>query len=91
MTLMDGGTVWNVNLVSAVERCKEIVDDESQIIMDIISCGSGRLQKTNETSNTIGNYLRYYDVKNYNKRVRDIYEFQKGYPNVTYRYFFKSS
>ena len=27
--LMDGGTVWNTNLVSAVDRCLELVDDES--------------------------------------------------------------
>lgn len=29
MTLMDGGTVWNTNLASAVNRCLEVVDDES--------------------------------------------------------------
>lgn len=23
MTLMDGGTVWNINMVSAIERCRE--------------------------------------------------------------------
>lgn len=27
--LMDGGTVWNTNLVTAVERCREQVDDDS--------------------------------------------------------------
>jgi len=35
---MDGGTVWNTNLVSAVERCREIVDDDSQITLDVIVC-----------------------------------------------------
>lgn len=27
--LMDGGTVWNTNLVSAIDRCMEVVDDHS--------------------------------------------------------------
>lgn len=36
--LMDGGTIWNVNLVSAADRCREIVDDDSKIIMDIVLC-----------------------------------------------------
>lgn len=27
--LMDGGTVWNTNLVDAVMRCREQVDDDS--------------------------------------------------------------
>jgi len=26
---MDGGTVWNTNVVSAIERCREQVDDDS--------------------------------------------------------------
>ena len=29
MTMMDGGTVFNTNLVSAADRCHEIVDDDS--------------------------------------------------------------
>lgn len=37
--LMDGGTVWNTNLVTAVQRCREQVDDDSQITLDIIVCG----------------------------------------------------
>ena len=36
--LMDGGTVWNINLVSAIDRCMELVDDESQIVLDIVVC-----------------------------------------------------
>ena len=36
---MDGGTVWDVNLTSAVEQCKEIVEDYSDIIVDIAICG----------------------------------------------------
>ena len=36
---MDGGTIYGTNLVSAVNRCKEIVgDDESKITIDIIVC-----------------------------------------------------
>jgi predicted acylesterase/phospholipase RssA len=32
---MDGGTVYNTNLVSAVKRCRETVDDDSEITLDI--------------------------------------------------------
>ena len=34
--MMDGGTVWNLNLVSAIKRCRELVDDDSKIVIDII-------------------------------------------------------
>lgn len=36
---MDGGTVWNINLNSAVEQCMEIVDNYEDIILDVAICG----------------------------------------------------
>jgi hypothetical protein len=36
---MDGGTVWNTNIVTAADKCRELVDDDSQIIMDIVLTG----------------------------------------------------
>lgn len=89
---MDGGTVWNTNLVSAVQRCKELVgDDESKIVLDVIILGQSRMNKSEDTSNSIGNYLRYRDIKSYNKAAADIIEFEQAYPKINYRYFFKSS
>lgn len=36
---MDGGTVWNANLSSAVQQCLEVVDDVADIIVDVAICG----------------------------------------------------
>ena len=91
-TLMDGGSVWNTNLISAVNKCMEIVgNDQSKIVMDIIILGQDRLNSTDKTSNSLGNYLRYRDIKNFNKQAADVMEFSEAYPNITYRYFFMSS
>ena len=35
---MDGGTVNNVNIKSAIEQCKELVNDERKITVDIYIC-----------------------------------------------------
>ena len=35
---IDGGTVYGVDLVSAVGRCRELVDDDSKIVLDVILC-----------------------------------------------------
>ena len=35
---MDGGTVWNVNISSAINGCLTKVDDESKITVDILIC-----------------------------------------------------
>lgn len=57
---MDGGTVYNTNLVSAINRCKEVVgDDESKIILDIIVCSSYSLPEWTDTKNGMNNYLRF--------------------------------
>jgi predicted acylesterase/phospholipase RssA len=36
--MMDGGTVWNTNIISAIQKCRAHVDDDSQINVDIITC-----------------------------------------------------
>ena len=37
--LMDGGTVYNINVEQAIDRCREIVsDDDSKIVLDILIC-----------------------------------------------------
>jgi len=36
--LGDGGTVWGINLISAVEKCMELVDHPSKIVMDLAIC-----------------------------------------------------
>ena len=73
---MDGGTVWNTNLVSAVERCLEVVDDKSKIVVDIAICEHHELANYTDKGNTLGNFLRYRQIKDYYSRgFNDILEF----------------
>jgi hypothetical protein len=89
--LMDGGTVWNANLESAVERCREIVDRDEDIIMDVIICSDGKLDIINVTGDTIDNYLRSWSLSLYHKSVSDVREQRRANPKVQYRYFFMAS
>lgn len=90
-TFMDGGTTWNTNLISAIERCMEVVDDHSKITIDIIVCSSHTISNENKTSSTIGNFLRYRDIKSFNSGLEDITRFARAYPTVNFRYFFMPS
>jgi hypothetical protein len=56
---MDGGTVYNTNLVSAIQRCREQVDDDSEITMDIINCESAEIDTWTDEANSISNFLRF--------------------------------
>jgi hypothetical protein len=72
---MDGGTVWNTNMVSAITKCLELVDDPSKIIMDIIICDTAKVSNKPNSTNAIDNYLRFKDIKGYYKSLNDIIEF----------------
>jgi hypothetical protein len=40
--ILDGGTVINLDIDGAFKRCKEIVDDEADIIIDVFFCSGGK-------------------------------------------------
>jgi len=90
-TMMDGGTVWNTNLGSAVDRCREMVDKDEDIVMDVIICTGGKLDAINATGDTIENYMRSLLIIAQFKALEDIKKFRQAQPNVTYRYFFMAS
>ena len=85
MTLVDGGARYMVNVASAVERCMEEVDDQSQITVDVSYCFGIELDHINYTSGSaITNYLRYFYLAAWNKFMDDFTETQKAFPNVNY-------
>lgn len=53
---MDGGTVWNLNLKDAVDRCLEIVDDEEHVVLDIAITEFVNMEQIEETGTTYDNY-----------------------------------
>jgi predicted acylesterase/phospholipase RssA len=88
---MDGGTVWNIDLKDAVDKCLEIVDDEEHVVLDIAITEHENMAKLNETGHTFSNWRRQHSIQKYYKTMNDIAEFAKSRPNVNYRYFFKPS
>lgn len=73
---MDGGTIYGTNLVSAVNRCKEIVgDDESRIVMDIVVCQGGEIGAWKDKSSR-GTQLRFKEIKEYHDAIADVYYFK---------------
>ena len=89
--VMDGGTVWNTNLISAIQRCREQVDDDSQISVDVIVCSSTKSLDNYVESKTVGNYLRANNIKSVRDSVADIYDVMHAFPKVQYRYYVEPS
>lgn len=88
---MDGGTTWNTNLGTAINKCKELVDDESKITIDVVLCGSSQLEKLDSTKSSVGNMLRYDDISSYYTDMADVNVFYHAYPNVNFRHLFAPS
>jgi hypothetical protein len=84
---MDGGAAWNTNLISAIDRCLEVVDDDSKIVLDVIICDDAHIKTSSvDTTNAISNFLRYYSIKHAYGSLNDILEFKRARPKVNYRY-----
>jgi len=88
---MDGGTVWNVNLKDAVDRCLEVVDDEDHVILDVAITEFISMKELEKTGKTYDNMFRRRAIHKYYKTMNDVAEFARSRPNVNYRHFFKPS
>ena len=66
--LVDGGVGMNLNLVDAVNRCKEVSgEDESKIYVDIITCDNLGY-KNNTVGHTKHNYLLWRQLHSFYHR-----------------------
>lgn len=74
--LMDGGTIWNIDITGAIERClNEVVDDEQHIIMDIeITEFLHDFDSIEETGKTLSNFERRRQIKQFYDVMDDIIE-----------------
>ena len=86
---MDGGTVYNVDPISAVDQCLEIVDSEEDIIMDILFCRDYELEKDEALGkNSIWEFFRGRQIHSFTTDPDSIADVQRAYPNIDYRHLF---
>lgn len=85
---MDGGTVNNVNIQSAIDQCKEIVDDESKITVDVLICAdvAGEVVDEKHVGKTIANVLRDRKIHKAFNGAKTIKRQKKSHPSVNFRY-----
>lgn len=93
---IDGGSVWNLNLASAIQRCKEVVgDDETKITIDILDCSTHEqppYKGSGDQIHTIDSFMRYKNLKDhYEGGVADIQEIMAAFPKVHYRHYVSPS
>ena len=89
MTLMDGGTVWNVDPWSAIEQCLEVVDNVEDIIVDIAICDPYELPTESELGrNSFYEFFRGRKISSFYTNADAIANAKRAYPGVDWRHLF---
>ena len=88
---MDGGTVWNLNLDSAVQQCLNKGFDASDIIADIAICGYNSIPEDalDVEKKAYVNWQQMNQVQGYYKNTDSIWEQASAYPGMDIRYYFQ--
>ena len=71
---MDGGTAWGVNVSSAINQCLELVDDPSDIIIDILICGYYPPARGTVDRKAGNNYQTAQDIGDYYSTMGQVYQ-----------------
>ena len=67
----------------------ELVEDESDIIVDILICGYDAPPTETKTGPTWKNWMQSWAVHGFNNGSNAVEEQERAYPNVDYRYYFQ--
>ena len=89
-TYLDGSLIMGADFADAVNRCKEIVGDESNIIVDLITTHGGVLENVDANDyNTLQVLVRFLEIYLFSWENFQYYLARLDYPDVTFRYFVK--
>eukprot|EP00343_Euplotes_focardii_P007826 CAMPEP_0205821414 /NCGR_PEP_ID=MMETSP0206-20130828/7479_1 /ASSEMBLY_ACC=CAM_ASM_000279 /TAXON_ID=36767 /ORGANISM="Euplotes focardii, Strain TN1" /LENGTH=329 /DNA_ID=CAMNT_0053116881 /DNA_START=93 /DNA_END=1082 /DNA_ORIENTATION=- len=88
MELIDGGTVWNIDIDSPIRRCREIVDNDEDIILDIILVSAATVDEVTDFSgySAMDHLLRGHEIFGFYNGMNDFNSSTFNYPNVDFRY-----
>jgi predicted acylesterase/phospholipase RssA len=88
LILMDGGVMINIDVHSAVRRCKELGFEDKDIVIDAILPTGASIDKiySNVTYTGYDMYKRYKQILEYRAALDDIIHALNDFPNVDFRY-----
>jgi len=83
----DGGCIVNLDYFAAVERCREVVDKDSDITIDLIFDFKPAIQNDTKSFTTLDVAWRVYlEILPYNNAFWFYYSALNAYPDVNFRY-----
>ena len=86
---MDGGTIWDVNIDSAVNQCLNMGYPEDKIIMDVLVCGYTPELEQQVYGSDMKNFQDARNIKKYYNDINSIVGEIAAFPNAQMRYYFQ--
>lgn len=84
---MDGGTVWDINVESAVNQCLELVESEADIIVDVIIVGTPEKAGYQVSKNAMENWQDAKSIGDFYSDMNEIESALAAFPDVERRYY----
>lgn len=88
---MDGGTAWNTNISTPINRCRDDGFSDDAIIVDVFICGTLAVDQTWTAGHTLHNFMRGRQIRKYYKDISNISTQLAAFPNVQWRYLVQES
>lgn len=86
---MDGGTIWDVDPISAINQCLELVDNEADIIVDVAICGDDTVVEHDKTAkNSLYELFRAHSIHSVSHSTDSIADARRAHPDVNWRHLF---
>jgi len=85
-TWIDGGTVILLDSYAAVDRCLDVVAEQSQVTVDIIFTGPYYALPAETKMTTIDVYKRIAEIAYYDAKMKNYYSAMTAWPDVNFRY-----
>lgn len=83
---MDGGTVWNVNVSSAINQCKDMGASNEEIVIDVVVCGE--LNNISPNGNSVANWKAARSISERYRSSDSLAAAVRAADGVTLRYYF---
>jgi len=83
----DGSAVWDIDIFSAVNRCKDLGFDNENIVVDVIMTSSANLKSVKaEDYKSIGMLFRYLEISSFYNAMDGLLRAKFAYKGVDFRY-----
>ena len=88
---MDGMTAYNINVEGAIKQCRELVDDDSKIIIDVFMCNAPEEPEAwdKKAHTSWSNFWRYRELHGYYRGSDSIASSLAAHPTMQWRHIVK--